>query len=128
MSAILIETAIRKKFRFATGRGMITTEDLWDLGLESLNTLAKEANRKVKESGEEDFLKVNTTNTEDKQRFEVLKYILDTKLKEQEVRASAATKKAELDRLVALKANKEEEALGKLSVEDIDARIAALKQ
>ncbi|MFA5457111.1 MAG: hypothetical protein WC261_05690, partial [Synergistaceae bacterium] len=54
----MFEKATRMKLRIATGKGNLSVEDLWDLNLAQLNEVAKGLNRRVKELGEEDFLKV----------------------------------------------------------------------
>lgn len=40
MNAALFVSAMRKKLRFPTTKGMTTTEDLWDFSLQSLDRLA----------------------------------------------------------------------------------------
>ena len=57
----MFEQASRSKFRFNSSQGLLTTEDLWDLPLTStryanLNDIAKELNRTLKATAEEDFV------------------------------------------------------------------------
>lgn len=52
----LFELATRQKLRFASPKGLLTVEDLWDLpmtGNTSLDSVSKLANRDVKVSAEE---------------------------------------------------------------------------
>ena len=61
MKERMFERASKLKLRFNTEKGMVTTEDLWDLPLlqrnaVDLDSLAKNLNKAVKESGEESFV------------------------------------------------------------------------
>ena len=41
----LFEKASKMKLRFSTTKGVLSTEDLWDLSLESLDRIAKNLKR-----------------------------------------------------------------------------------
>ena len=76
----MFEKASRLKLRFASTRGGLSVEDLWDLSLANLNGLAKGINKAIKASEEEDFLKeAKKTDTEAKLAFEIVLHILNTK-------------------------------------------------
>lgn len=95
MEKNLFEVATRRKFRFSMSKGQISTEDLWDLSLESLNSLAKSMNKKVKELDEEDFINKKTPSKADedlKDAFELVKYVIKVKLDEKAARLEAAEK------------------------------------
>lgn len=51
----MFETALRGKFRFPF-RGLISTEDLYDLPVESLDSIFKELNSQIKRVKEESLL------------------------------------------------------------------------
>lgn len=134
MSA-LFERASRLKVRFETAKGNLTVEDLWDLPLTSrngnnLDEIAKELHRKVKESAEiESFVKKAVKkDTVTLLKFEVVKYIIDVRLAEEE---AAEKRKANADRkakLLALVAQKENESDLSKSREELLAEIQALAE
>jgi hypothetical protein len=120
--------ATRLKLRFKSTTGPLTTEDLWDLPLQRLDTIAISLNKEVKESSDISFIKEKTTaNKEIELKFEVVKYIIDIKLKEQE----AAKKRREIaqkrQQLMELIDNKESQALAGESVEELKKKLAELE-
>lgn len=127
MNVNVFEQASRQKFRFATTRGNITTEDLWDLSLEDLDTVAKNLNKLVKASEEESFIKkANTGNKKAATQLEVVKSIIATKLEDQERRKLAADRKIKRERLVELIAQKEDTAMSKKSIASLKAELDKL--
>jgi hypothetical protein len=92
----MFEKASRLKVRFATSRGGVTVEDLWDIPLTdssgfSLDNIAKQLNRELKETEEESFVIKNTKNEVAELKFEIVKHVIGVRLAE----AAAAEKKAE---------------------------------
>jgi hypothetical protein len=106
---------------------MLNVEDLWDLNLSSLNELAKNINRQLKDAEEEDFLKTEKKeSTELKLAFDITLHILNTKKAEQEAREQAVDKAAKKQKLLALLAEKQDNGLRNLSEDELKAQIAAL--
>lgn len=124
----IFEQASRVELRFATTKGLLSVEDLWKLSLDSLDTIAKGVNKQLKASEEESFVKTRTkANTEDTLRLDILKHVIEVKLQEAEEKKNKAAKTAQLSLLKDLRENKQMQALQSLSVEEIEARIAALE-
>ena len=122
------EQASRLKLRFTTTKGQLSVEDLWELSLDSLDTIAKAVNRQLKASEEESFVKTRTkTDTESTLRLDILKRVIEVKLQESEEKKNKAEKAAQLSLLRELKANKALQELQSLTSAEIDARIAALE-
>lgn len=120
--------ASREKLRFETNKGFLTTEDLWDLSLVSLDNIAKAVNRKLKDSQEESFIEKKTTaTTELDTKLEILKFIIATKQDEAAVKSNAKKKAQEIELLEQLLEEKELEGVKSLSPEEIKQKIAALK-
>jgi len=129
----LFITASRKKFRFASERGDLTVENLWDLPLTSkngfnLNAVAIGVNAELKGLAEESFVETSTNprRKDLENMLEIVKYVIAVKQDE----AKAATErvaKQELKRKLreAIEA-KEGEALQSASLEDLKAQLAAL--
>lgn len=128
----LFEQATRQKLRFTLDTMTVNVEDLWDLkltGKNSLDNLAKNINKQLKEAGEESFVvEKSSADTELQLMFDVVKYIIDVRLAEVKAAQQKAKIAKQKQKLLQLKARKEDEALEGLSVEDIDAALAALDE
>lgn len=125
----LFVLASRDKYRFESNKGFLTVEDLWDLSLNALNTIAKTINKELKATEEEDFIPVKTkkSNTVTANRLEIVKFIIDYKAKQQEKAAERAARQAQLERLQELAAAKADEQLATKSLDEINALIEQLK-
>lgn len=116
----MFEKASKIKLRFPSSKGMLTTEDLWDLSLTQLNSLAKELNKKVKESAEPDFLEVKSdSDTIAKLQFDIVIQVLTKKKEEGAARAEAAANKAKNARILELISKKQDAALENLSEDEL---------
>lgn len=129
----LFEYAVRNKLRFASTKGDLTVEQLWDVPLRSrddfnLNTIAKAANKAWKDISEESF--VETAKTPQHARLEMaletVKYVIDIKLAEEDAAKKRADNKAEKEKLLAILAEKQDGKLSALSEAELKKRIAAL--
>jgi hypothetical protein len=122
------EKASRLKLRFSTNKGELSVEDLWDLSLESLDTIAKVTNKKLKEESEESFIgKKSINNTVLELKMEILKEVISFKLKEKEAKTLRAVKSAKLAQLKELANNKANEQLSGMSLEEINKLIVELE-
>lgn len=131
----IFEYALRNKIRFQSTKGGLTLEQLWDVPLRSnddfnLNSIAKAASSAMKNTAE-DF--VNTTKTTPEHArnataFEIVKYVIDVKLAEEEAAKNRAERKKEKEALLNALAEKQEGKLSKLSEAQLKARIEALDQ
>jgi hypothetical protein len=138
MTTNIFEYAVRTKLRFQSSKGELTIEQLWDVPLRSksvddlfnLNAVAKAANKAWKDITEESF--VETTKTPEHARREtalkVVKYIIDTKLAEEETAKKRADNKLEKEKLLAILAEKQDGKLSEMSEKELQKRIAALSE
>lgn len=129
-TATLFELATRKKLRFASPKGLLTTEDLWDLpmtGNTSLDTVSKLANRDVKVSAEESFV-VDATPVNDIAvlKLDVLKHIIAVRKAEQAARMAAQEKADRRRKLLDLLAEKDNEKDAAMSREEILKELESL--
>ena len=123
----MFEKASRLKLRFKTSVGLITVEDLWDLSLQQLDSLAKSLNKQVKEDAEESFITVKSkANTVLELSFEIVKHVIKVKLEEAEAKKNAAEKKAKKAQLMELISQKQNEALSAKSIEELKAELESL--
>jgi hypothetical protein len=127
------EQASIQKIRFPSVRGELTTEQLWDLPLQSknqfdLDTVAKEVNASLKAVTEESF--VNTITSPAKSKYELMlelvKHVIAFKLKANEEARTKADKAAKKDKLVAILGEKQDEALKALTPDELVKQIAEL--
>lgn len=124
--------ASRLRLRF--GNGNLSVEDLWGLELVNsrnpkaitLDSLAIEVHNTLQQTATVSFVKEKTTqNKTDQLRLDILKFIIDTKQEEKAKATDAAEARSELEKLQAMKAQRDEAKLIELSDEDLDAKIAA---
>lgn len=128
MNSNIFEAATRAKLRFATHRGNIGTEDLWDLTLEDLDTVAKSLNKQVKESSEESFIKKQSSgNRTLVLKFELVVYVINIKLTEAEKRKTMAERRAKQNQLLELISQKENDALSRKSIANLRAELEKLE-
>lgn len=122
----LFEVATRNNYQFPF-RGLINVIDLWDLSLTNLDSVFKVLNAEVKKFEEESLL--NTKSKEDEElsnKIEIVKYIVGVKLAEKEAKEDEKKNREMKQRLLAIKAKRQNEALENLSDEDLDRAIAEL--
>lgn len=133
MAINIFEFATRHKLRFQSVKGELGIEQLWDAPLRSrddfnLNTIAKAANKAWKDATEESF--VETVKTPTHVRLEmalnVVKYVIEQKLAEEEMAKKRADNKIEKEKLLAILAEKQDGKLSDLSEKELQRRIAAL--
>jgi hypothetical protein len=124
----LFINATRNNYQFPF-RGMINVIDLWDLSLTNLDSVFKTLNAEVKKSEEESLL--NTKSKEDEEisnKIEIVKYIVGVKLDEKKKREDAKKNAEMRQRLLEIKAKRQDAALEKMSDEDLDKALAELSE
>lgn len=122
----LFINATRNNYQFPF-RGMINVIDLWDLSLTNLDSVFKALNAEVKKSEEESLL--NTKSKEDEEisnKIEIVKYIVGVKLDEKKKREDAKKNAEMRQRLLEIKAKRQDAALENMSDEDLDKALAEL--
>jgi len=131
---MLFQLASRQKFRFQSVKGELTVEQLWDLPLQSRNGfdidhVAKALSGELKTLTDDSFV----TSALEKpgkalleQKLELVKVIITQLLADNVAANRASARRAERDKLLEIRAQKQDENLGTLSLEEIDAKIAAL--
>lgn len=130
----MFEQATRMKLRFATIRGDITTEQLWDVPLRSddkfnLDVIARTASQILKDATQESFVdaeKANPAKTRLELQFNVIKHVIDVKLAEEDKAKKRAANNEEKKKLLAVLAEKQEGKMSQMSEKAIKDRIAAL--
>jgi hypothetical protein len=125
------EKASRLKLRFETAKGALGVEDLWDLPLRgngtSLNSLAKNLNRKIKDEGEEDFVSPSTkANKILDLQFDLVKHVIEVRLAEAAAAAQVRDRAEKKQKLLEIISRKQDAALEQAPVEDLEKMLAEL--
>lgn len=135
MTTNIYEYATRNKIRFASARGELTVEQLWDVPLRSndefnLNMVAKAANNAVKKINEESFVEVKRTSQHERLEtaLEIVKHVIEVKLADEAAAKRRAENKQEKEKLLAILAEKQDGKLSELSEKELRRRIAALEE
>lgn len=128
----IFKEASRKKIRFESARGLLTVEDLWDLQLISkgvcLDSIAIDLDQKLKARNTNSFVTKKDWLKDDTQlMFDLVKHVIDTKLKERALAEEASLKKEKREKLDELISQKENEHLASKSLEELKAQRAELQ-
>lgn len=122
----LFINATRANYQFPF-RGMINVIDLWDLSLTNLDSVFKTLNAEAKKSEEESLLETKSKENEElSNKIEIVKYIVNIKLEEKKTRENARKNAEMKQRLLEIKAKRQDAALENMSDEDLDKMLAEL--
>ena len=114
----MYKQASKMKLRFATSKGNLSVEDLWDLSLPALDRLAVSYDEELAKSPRKSFITNDTpSNSELELKFNIVKDVITDKLKD---------KAAEKARLTELLAKKQSEKMKSMSEDEIRQRLAEL--
>ena len=119
MSTNMFEIATRNKFRFPF-KGVISTEDLWDLSVESLDNVFKTLNSEMKKTKEESLL--STKSKDDgvlELKIEIVKHIVAVKQEEKEARERKFLDRERNQKIMSIIAAKQDEQLHNMSIEEL---------
>lgn len=118
----MYKQASKQQLRFPTTVGMLTTEQLWSLGIVDLDKLAvalEDAYNKAK--GKKTFLQVKTEEDKTaKLRFDIALDILTSKVEEMEEAQKAQETKEHNQKILGLMAKKKDEALEGKSLKELE--------
>lgn len=119
----LFEVASRKKYRYPY-KGSISTEDLWELTPDELDTIHVALTKQDK-SLDEGSLRKRVTNPDLANKMEIVKYIFETKLVEATERVEAAKEAARKQRILGIIAQREDEELANMPLSELKKMVGA---
>lgn len=123
----LFEVATRNNYQFPF-RGMINVIDLWNLSLTNLDSVFKTLNAESKKSQEESLLVTKSKEDEENSnKIEIVKHIVSVKLAEKKAREDAKKNAEKRQRLLEIKAKRQDAALENMSDEELDKALAELE-
>ena len=126
-AAELFIKATKKNYQFPF-RGMINVIDLWELSVQSLDLVFKSLNADYKKSEEESLLSTQTKESEElSEKIDIVKYIVNEKLAEKKAKEDAKKNREMKQRLLEIKAKRQDAALEGLSDAELDKMIQAME-
>lgn len=112
--------ATRQKFRFQTNKGLLSTEQLWDLDLPTLDALVVSLDTEYKQSGKKSFLVTKSEKDKTaKLKFDTALDILNTKVEEVNALSEAMEVKENNKKILSLIADKQDESLKGKSIPEL---------
>ena len=116
----LFEEASKSKYRYPYSKGLVNTEDLWDLSIDNLNSVYKSLSAQKKSADETSLLtKPSSEDAVIINKMEIVKYIFEKKqerVEELKAQKAAADKKKRIAELIAAK---EDQKLADLDIEEL---------
>jgi len=118
------EYAVRNKLRISF-KGQLGVEDLWDLSTTDLNTLYSNLRRMQKNTEEESLISPVKVNKDLDVSIELVKYIFQVKMDEQNVRRLKKQADEKRKRIRQIIAEKEDNQLASASIEELQKMLDA---
>ena len=122
--------ASRRQLRFDTSKGQLSTEDLWSLSLKSLDEMGiriqdtlQPERKSLLENPDTAATKIGNDN---RLRLEIIKFVITTKQEENKAARAEGDKLRQKEFLKELLNKKKIDQLEGLSLEEIEAQLAAL--
>lgn len=119
----MYKNASKLKLRIATSVGMLSVEQLWDLPQTKLAESIKAVKKLLKKNDDDElsFLESSkVVDVENQLRFDILKDVYLTKKAETEAARDALETKAHNQKIMALIAEKKDESLKNMSIEELE--------
>ena len=119
----MFEKATRKKFRFESRRGLLTTEDLWDLGLEDLDEIYIELSGKIEDQQTDSLMtKIRRRGSSIlKDMKDIVEHIFTVKTEEAKKAEDRAIRKQKKEQIAKLIEKKKGEELEGKDIDDLVA-------
>jgi len=125
MDRNIFEVATRQKVRFDF-RGSLSVEDLWDLTLEQLDIIYAGLSEQAKLQEVKHLMDTSRTDDGLALRMALVQRVFNVKVEERNARVTREQTRAEYERLLDIKARKQDAALEGLGEEELDAKIAEI--
>lgn len=123
----LFEIATRRKYRFATNKGSLSVEDLWDLSSTQLDATYRVMTKELREQGGESLMQKDNDNTVLADKIEIIKHIFLVKQEEIAARRAAEENRNKRQRIMEILEQKRDASLQNMSEEDLQKMLNDLK-
>lgn len=131
----IFERATRQAYRFQSANGLLTTEDLWSLPLQSksgranLDDVARTVSNELNEKQSESFVPTASSTplvNELTNKLEIVKHIIQRKVDENAAKLERAKLQERKKLLLEARAKQEVDSVLGMSVEEIDKELASI--
>ena len=120
----MYKEASKQALRFATSKGLLSTEQLWQLPVKDLDTLAVSLEEAYNGSKGKSFLVKRTTKDKGlKLQFDIVLDVLQTKVEELDIQRQAKEDKEHNNKIIELIAAKKDDELKGLSIKQLEAKL-----
>ena len=133
MSANIFEQASRLGLRFNSGKGLLSSEHLWQLPLTSstgktnLDDIARSISAEIKSSVQESFVTDSTKASQlEVLRLDIVKRIIEVKIAERDAEKNKREVAARKQQLLEALSNKKADSLTKMSEAELEAELKNL--
>jgi len=117
----MYKQANKQKLRFQTTKGLLSTEQLWDLSLTDLDSLAVSLESAHKNSKGKSFLEKRTTTDKGlKLQFDIVLDVLQSKVEDAEIATLERENKEHNQKILALIAEKKDGQLAGKSIKELE--------
>ena len=127
----IFEYAVKNKLRFATERGLLTTEDLFDIKLSnqtgpSLDKIAIALDEELSKTEKSFVKKVTPQNKELQIKLDIVKHVISVKQDQEEAKVAAAARATQRRILQEAIAKKKLEAIDNADLASLEAELAKI--
>lgn len=119
----IYKEAAKLKLRFATPKGVLSVEQLWELTQKDLDSCIRSLKKAIKKNDDDDLAFLDNSgvvNSIDQLRFDVLKDVYLTNKRETEETKNALEVKQHNQKIMELIAEKKEQGLKDKSIEELE--------
>lgn len=133
VTANIFEQASRQNLRFNTTIGNLTTDQLWELPLESkagklsLDLIAIDLHEQLEKVKTKSFVSGSKKDPVTQLRFDIVKRIIDVRVSENAAKTEQKQRDTQIAKLSETLAKKKDAALEDLTVEELEAQLLKLK-
>ena len=118
----MYKQASKEKLRVSTSKGSLSVEQLWDLSVNDLDTLAVSLEEKYNNSKGKSFLDKKTTKDKNvKLQFDIVLDILQSKIEEMDIARDAKETKEYNQKILGLIQEKKEDSLKGKSIKELES-------
>ena len=122
----MYKTALKEGYLYKTSRGMATTQDLFDLSLENLNTVGQSIIANIEQDGKTSLISTNVTNPTNARKLEIVKDIIADKLAEKAAKIDAKAKAEKKRKLLEILSRKQDASLEAKTEAELLSELQAL--
>jgi len=119
----MFEVAVKSKFRFLY-KGIINTEDLFDLSLNDLNVVYQTLKKQQKQTQEESLLEIKSQEDQELDvKIQIVKHIFDEKVNKREMKLKEKEFKQHEQKIMEIIARKQDVEYENMSIDELNKMI-----